>query len=57
MCEWAQSMKPADHERGAIGIAKGRREGKRSCVCCVSGNEVPECERAQRKEKGWGMRD
>lgn len=49
-------MKPADHERGAIGIAKGRREGKRSCVCCVSRNEVPECERAQRKEKGWGMR-
>lgn len=49
-------MKPADHERGTIGIAKGRREGKRAYVCCVRGNEVPGCERAQRKEKGWEMR-
>lgn len=49
-------MKPADPERGTIGIAKGRREGKRAYVCCVSRNEVPGCERAQRKEKGWEMR-
>lgn len=49
-------MKPVDHARGTTGIAKGRREGKRSCVCCGSGKEVPGCERAQRKEKGWEMR-